>query len=274
MAAPNNARGQGEAVLPGTLRHHGNPIHFLVLTGIDPVIQAKARSVAGCVECGLIRGRGAQRRPPWPTPFLVMTGLDPVIQAKARCVPFATGETTVARRSAGIVLYKGTGPDLVFLLVHPGGPFWAKKDDGAWSIPKGEYEAGENAAAAARREFAEETGSAVAGELIELGEFRQPGGKIISAFAAAGEFDPAGLRSNSFSMEWPPKSGRNQEFPEVDRTAWLRPADALQKVTRGQRPILAALLDWLGASVDAASGVPGGRRVGGPSARKKAKGQE
>lgn len=152
----------------------------------------------------------------------------------------------MATRSAGILLYKATGPDLVLLLVHPGGPFWANKDDGVWSIPKGEYEPDENAATAARREFEEETGGTVAGELVALGEFRQPSGKIVSAFAAEGDLDPAALRSNSFAMEWPPRSGRMQNFPEVDRAAWLRPAEALRKVTRGQQPIIAALLDRLG----------------------------
>jgi predicted NUDIX family NTP pyrophosphohydrolase len=160
----------------------------------------------------------------------------------------------MARLSAGILLHRGTGPDLELFLVHPGGPFWARKDDGAWSIPKGEYELDETPRAAARREFEEETGGTVAGELVALGEFRQPSGKIVSAFAAEGEFDPAALRSNNFAMEWPPRSGRTQEFPEVDRAAWFRPVDALRKVTRGQRTIIAVLLDRLGASIDGGAG--------------------
>jgi predicted NUDIX family NTP pyrophosphohydrolase len=131
------------------------------------------------------------------------------------------------------------------LLVHPGGPFWAKKDDGAWSIPKGLFEEGEDAAAAARREFEEETGHAPVGAPIELGIFRQPGGKLIHAFAVEGEFDLSGFKSNSFSMEWPPRSGRMAEFPEADRAGWFGPEDAHVKLGKGQRPILATLLAGL-----------------------------
>jgi predicted NUDIX family NTP pyrophosphohydrolase len=152
----------------------------------------------------------------------------------------------VVRRSAGILLYKRIGNDVLVLLVHPGGPFWARKDDGAWSIPKGEYAEGEDPAAAARREFAEETGTAITADLVALGEYRQSGGKLVTAFAAAGDFDPATLRSNLFSLEWPPKSGRVQQFPEVDRAGWFAPASALQKILRSQRPIIEALLERLG----------------------------
>ncbi len=137
------------------------------------------------------------------------------------------------------------------LLVHPGGPFWAKKDDGAWSIPKGETENGEDPAGAAKREFEEETGAAVGGALIDLGTFRQPSGKIVSAFASEGDFDPAALQSNMFAMEWPPRSGKTAEFPEVDRAAWFGLEDAQTKILKGQRPILAALLDRLGGKGDA-----------------------
>jgi predicted NUDIX family NTP pyrophosphohydrolase len=126
--------------------------------------------------------------------------------------------------------------------VHPGGPFWANKDDGAWSIPKGEYGAGEDALAAARREFNEETGSPVNGEAIALGTFRQPSGKIVDAWAIAGDFDPATLKSNTFTLEWPPRSGRVREAPEVDRAGWFAPEEAERKLLKGQRPILAALL--------------------------------
>jgi predicted NUDIX family NTP pyrophosphohydrolase len=150
------------------------------------------------------------------------------------------------QRSAGILLFRRTGPEPEVLLVHPGGPFWAKKDEGAWSIPKGLYEADEDPLAAAKREFAEETGFTPDGDFIALGPFKQPGGKVVSAWAVEGEFDLAGFRSNSFSMEWPPKSGRRQEFPETDRAAWFHPEEALRKILKGQAPIVAALLERLG----------------------------
>lgn len=141
---------------------------------------------------------------------------------------------------------KGAGPEV--FLVHPGGPFWAKKDEAAWSIPKGLYEAAEAPEAAARREFEEETGIKIGVPLAHLGDFRQPGGKIIAAFAAEGDIDPVSVRSNTFTMEWPPKSGRTAEFPEVDRAAWFEPAVAAKKIVKGQRPILDALMALLGAS--------------------------
>ena len=138
-------------------------------------------------------------------------------------------------------------------LVHPGGPFWAKKDEGAWSIPKGLCEEGEAPETAARREFAEETGSVIDAPLLPLGEFRQPGGKLIIAYAAEGDIDAAKIRSNTFVMEWPPKSGRASEFPEVDRAGWFDPETAARKILKGQRPILEALLARRGGS-SAASG--------------------
>ena len=134
------------------------------------------------------------------------------------------------------------------MLVHPGGPFWAKKDAGAWSIPKGLINEGEDSLAAARREFQEETGMATAGECLDLGRYKQPGGKTIAAFAHEGDFDPASLRSNAFSIEWPPHSARTAEFPEVDKAAWYSIEEAMEKATRGQRPIIAALADMLGVS--------------------------
>ena len=137
--------------------------------------------------------------------------------------------------AAGILLYREVrGGGVEVLLVHPGGPFWAKKDDAAWSIPKGLTDEGEPLLAAARREFAEETGMVPEGEFIDLGEFRQASGKRISAFALRGDFDPAQLKSNLFSLEWPPKSGKLVEFPEVDRAAWFDVATALRKATKGQ----------------------------------------
>jgi predicted NUDIX family NTP pyrophosphohydrolase len=149
-------------------------------------------------------------------------------------------------RSAGILLYRRTTTAPEVFLVHPGGPFWAKKDEGAWSIPKGVYEPDEAPEAAARREFAEETGVAIDGPLHPLGDFRQPGGKIVTAFAVEGDIDPSSVRSNSFTMEWPPKSGRNAEFPEVDRAGWFDPGVAALKILKGQRPVLEALLARLG----------------------------
>ena len=156
----------------------------------------------------------------------------------------------MAKRSAGILMYRRNGEQL--LLVHPGGPFWARKDDGAWSIPKGLYQEGEDPLAAARREFEEETGCVPGGDFIDLGHFRQPGGKIIAAWAVEGDFDTANFRSNLFSMEWPPKSGRMREFPEADRAEWFEPSHALRKILKGQAPIIRTLLDRLGGALGSA----------------------
>jgi predicted NUDIX family NTP pyrophosphohydrolase len=153
----------------------------------------------------------------------------------------------MAKQSAGILLYRGRGPALRLLLVHPGGPFWAKKDLGAWSIPKGEYEEGENPLAVARREFEEELGSsAPAGATSELGELVQPSRKVITAFAVEGDFDAGTFTSNLFEMEWPPKSGRLQSFPEIDRAQWFPLEEAREKILPGQRPFIDRLLDRLG----------------------------
>jgi predicted NUDIX family NTP pyrophosphohydrolase len=148
-----------------------------------------------------------------------------------------------SKRSAGIILYRKRNGIIEIFLVHPGGPYWAKKDQGSWSIPKGEYQDGEEALDAARREFLEETGAAVSGPFLPLVPVRQPSGKIISAWAAEGEFDPAGLRSNSFTLEWPPKSGITQNFPEVDRGAWFSLAEAREKLSPGQVPLLQGIAD-------------------------------
>jgi predicted NUDIX family NTP pyrophosphohydrolase len=146
-------------------------------------------------------------------------------------------------RSAGILLYRGIGDALEMLLVHPGGPFWAKKDAGAWSIPKGEYDGGEDPLAVAKREFAEETGvmPPQAG-YIDLGELAQPSRKVIAAFAVEGDFDPAALKSNLFELEWPPKSARKQAFPEIDRAVWFSPDEARFKILPGQAPFIDRLL--------------------------------
>jgi len=124
------------------------------------------------------------------------------------------------------------------LLVHPGGPFWAKKDDGSWSIPKGEYSGDEDPLEAARREFEEELGGTVAGEFVALQPVKQKGGKVVRAWAVRGDFDVATLKSNSFSMEWPPKSGKQSDFPEVDRAAWFDLETARRKILESQAPLL------------------------------------
>lgn len=148
--------------------------------------------------------------------------------------------------SAGILLYRGVGEALELLLVHPGGPFWAKRDEGAWSIPKGEFEEGEEPRQCALRELAEELGPAPAVEaeaLIELGTVRQKGGKLVHAWAAEGDFDPARLRSDSFAIEWPPRSGVQREFPEVDRAEWFGPEAARRKLNPAQAAFVDRLLE-------------------------------
>ena len=132
--------------------------------------------------------------------------------------------------------------------MHPGGPLWAKKDEGAWSIPKGVYEPGEDGLAAAKREFAEETGAPTEGEAVALGAFRQSSAKTVDVWAIEGEFDPARLKSNTFTLEWPPRSGRRREVPEIDRVQWFALDEASRKMLKGQRPILQALLRGLGIS--------------------------
>lgn len=143
-------------------------------------------------------------------------------------------------RSAGILAYRKRRTCEV-LLVHPGGPFWRNKDLGAWSIPKGEYADDEDAELAARREFAEELGIDVSVPLIALGEVKQRGGKIVTAFAAELDVEVAGIRSNTFEIEWPPRSGKRQHFPEVDRAEWFTLEEAHDKINQGQRPLLARL---------------------------------
>jgi predicted NUDIX family NTP pyrophosphohydrolase len=143
-------------------------------------------------------------------------------------------------------MYRRTGKALEVLLVHPGGPFWRNKDDGAWSIPKGEIDEGEDPAEAALREFMEEIGSALEGPLRSLGEILQRGGKRVHAFAVEGDIDAGAIASNTFEIEWPPKSGRLQTFPEVDRAGWFDLRLANEKILASQRPLLDRLAELVG----------------------------
>lgn len=144
----------------------------------------------------------------------------------------------MTKRSAGLLLFREANGRREVLLVHPGGPFWAKKDAGAWSIPKGELGEKEDPLTAARREFEEETGVRPVGEALALEPRRQPGGKLVYAWAMRGDLDPAAVKSTTFSMEWPPRSGRRQEFPEIDRAAWFTLEEARTKILKGQVPFL------------------------------------
>ncbi|HEY0324727.1 MAG TPA: NUDIX domain-containing protein [Allosphingosinicella sp.] len=145
------------------------------------------------------------------------------------------------QNSAGLLLFRRRDGETEVLLAHFGGPYWTKKDAGAWAIPKGLIEDGESAEQAARREFAEEVGPVPDGPLLPLGDIRQKGGKIVTAFGLEAGFDPTKLASNSFTMEWPPRSGQMQSFPEVDRVAWFALTEAHEKILPSQRPILDAL---------------------------------
>jgi predicted NUDIX family NTP pyrophosphohydrolase len=153
---------------------------------------------------------------------------------------------SAAKTSAGILLYRRAGAALEVLLVHPGGPFWARKDAGAWSIPKGEHDDAEDPQACARREFAEETGMELGpGELADLGTVRLKSGKRVAAWAAEGELDADAIRSNTFEVEWPPRSGRRQAFPEVDRAGWFGLEAAREKLNPAQVAFLDRLRDLL-----------------------------
>ena len=147
----------------------------------------------------------------------------------------------MAKVSAGLVMYRVRGAQLEVLLVHPGGPLWAKKDLGAWSIPKGEVSPGDDELSTAKREFEEETGLRPQGEFLPLGKITQKSGKTVRAWAFAGDCDPAALRSNTFSLEWPPHSGKKQEFPEIDRAAFFSLAEAKEKINPAQIGLLEEL---------------------------------
>jgi len=156
------------------------------------------------------------------------------------------------KQSAGILLFRRSPSGAEVLIVHPGGPFWAKKDVGAWSIPKGEFEEGEEPMAAAKREFQEEIGAlAPIGNYLPLGQAKQRSGKIVHGFALENDFNLELFKSNMFTMEWPPKSGVQQEFPECDRAAWVTLKVAKKKLVSGQVPLLETLAKELGESLDA-----------------------
>ncbi len=152
----------------------------------------------------------------------------------------------MAKTSAGLLMFRARGAAPEVFLVHPGGPLWAAKDEGAWSIPKGVVEPGEDTLAAAQREFAEETGFSAEGTFLPLTPLRQPSGKVIHAWAFEGDAEPAQLRSNVFSLEWPPKSGQRRSFPEVDRAAWFPLPEAHRRIVPGQRGFLVELAAVLG----------------------------
>jgi predicted NUDIX family NTP pyrophosphohydrolase len=162
-----------------------------------------------------------------------------------------------AKRSAGILLFRQVPGGTEVLLGHMGGPFWARKDAGAWTVVKGEYEPPEEPRDAARREFTEELGlPAPDGDYVALGEVKQSGGKIVTVWAVAGDLDPAAVVPGTFEMEWPPRSGKRQTFPELDRVAWFAPGEAAAKIVGGQRPFLERLAEHL-ADLDHADGGPG-----------------
>ena len=152
----------------------------------------------------------------------------------------------MAKHSAGILMYRFRGPTLEVFLVHPGGPYWAKRDIGAWSIPKGEFNKDEqDPLVVAKAEFEEETGFAVDGNFIPLDKLKQPGGKIIHAWAIEGDCDASKIKSNTFCIEWPPRSGKQQEFPEVDRASWFSVEEAKIKLLKGQVEFVRRILDRL-----------------------------
>jgi len=144
--------------------------------------------------------------------------------------------------SAGLLMYRRSPNGLEVFLVHPGGPFWVKRDLGSWSVPKGEPDGEEDLLEAAKREFHEETGARIEGDFIELAPLRQPSGKVVRIWAIEGEIDASSIASNTFSIEWPPRSGETREFPEIDRAEWFALAEARDKLLPGQRPLLDQLV--------------------------------
>ena len=152
----------------------------------------------------------------------------------------------MSKKSAGILLFRNVNKKLELFLVHPGGPFWAKKDEGAWSIPKGEFDDNEDALSAARREFREETGLEVSGKFIELSPVKQKSGKTVFAWAVEGNIDPSKIISNQFEMEWPPRSGKMKSFPEIDRAGWFDVNDAMKMINTGQSSLITDLQNKIG----------------------------
>jgi predicted NUDIX family NTP pyrophosphohydrolase len=148
----------------------------------------------------------------------------------------------MTKQSAGLLLYRSKKNHLEVFLVHPGGPFWAKKDLGAWSIPKGEFQEGEDPLLAAQREFQEETGLSISGEFKSLSSAKQKGGKTVHAWAIEGDVDPTKIKSNTFKLEWPPKSGKMKEFPEIDKAGWFTLEVAREKINPGQVAFLERLI--------------------------------
>ena len=142
------------------------------------------------------------------------------------------------KQSAGVLLYRFKENGLQVFLIHPGGPFWIRKDDGAWSIPKGEPGDEEDALSAAKREFREETGFVIEGNFVPLSPVKQKGGKVVTAFAVEGDCDAEAIKSNTFEIEWPPKSGKKKSFPEADRAGWFSVEDARRKILPGQLPLI------------------------------------
>lgn len=174
----------------------------------------------------------------------------------------------MAKRSAGLLMYRHRGGALELFLVHPGGPYFRRKDAGIWSIPKGEYTREEDAFDAARREFHEETGFRADGEFLPLGDIRQRGGKRVTAWAFEGDGDAASIRSNSYQIEWPPRSGRQREFPEVDRAGWFSPEEARRRIIPSQAELIDRLMEQLAAG----SGAPAtGEEANTPHERRQAR---
>ena len=147
----------------------------------------------------------------------------------------------MSKKSAGIILYRIQNALLEIFLVHPGGPFWSRKDEGAWSIPKGEFEDDEDPLNAAKREFEEETGISISGRFIELNPIKQKSGKFVYAWAVEGDINPGEIRSNEFEMEWPPKSGKKKSFPEIDKAAWFSVSEAEKKIIEAQLSLIKQL---------------------------------
>ena len=173
-----------------------------------------------------------------------------VRQARYRFGLVRKGLLTLAKQAAGILLYRRGPRGLEVLLAHPGGPLWARKDLGAWTLPKGQFNNDERPIAAAKREFEEEMGSPPPGEFVEIGSIKQPSGKVVHAFVAESDFDVSTVQSNLFSLEWPPKSGQRAQFPEVDRAGWFTIDEARQKILKGQQPFLDRLLTLLSGGRD------------------------